>query len=544
MHAIDDLLRKIPAFKDGIPIQIRFCTLLFFAFVFQFSGGIYITSLHEMVGGKALRHEDIMMAFEASFVGMSMIFPVLFRLKFRFASRTIFTFVASGLIICNLICAYTQSVPLLIFTCFVAGAIRMWGTFECFSSLQLSITPTRNFAVFFPVIYSIIFGCAQLSGLTTAYLDYFFEWQYMHLFMIAFLLVVIALSRLLFRHFHPEKPLPLSGIDWIGGILWCTILLLIVFICEYGDCYDWFSSPNIRLAFISAILLFVLCYYRTTHFKNTYIEARAYRHPHVFTMLFIYMCVCLLSATSSVLENAFTENILQYDLLNSTSLNWARFAGVLAGGVLTYLLCARIRISYKIVVFAGIALLVIYQMFFYFLISPDVNIEKFYLPLAFKSAGTVMLYAVLTAYAAQLVPFNHLFQVFGIMGIVREGIGSPIATALVGRMLKVFHQANFLSLSSEIDANNHVLNHLPFDVIYGEAQRQALLVSIKEIFGYAVLFGIALLLISLCTRYPRIVKFIKIPLDSFPRRLAEIQLFKRPIYTVKELIAQERNPRV
>ncbi|MDR0682636.1 MAG: hypothetical protein LBG15_12450 [Dysgonamonadaceae bacterium] len=536
MHAIDDLLRTIPAFKERIPVQERFCTLFFFALVFQFSGGIYISSVHEMTGGKALMHEDIMMAFEASFVGMSMIFPVLFRLKFRFASRTIFLAVASGLIACNLICVCTQSVPVLVFTCFIAGAIRMWGTFECFSSIQLRITPSRNFAIFFPVIYSVIFGCVQLSGLATVYLDYFFEWQYMHYLIIGLLLLVIALSRLLLRHFHIEKPLPLSGIDWIGAILWCTILLLIVFVCEYGEYCDWLYSPHIRLALFAAAFLLLLCFYRMKQIKNTYIEARAYRHPHVFTMLFLYMSLCLLSATSTVLENSFTGEILHYDVLNAASLNWSKLAGVIAGGVLTGLMCVRFCIPYKVVVFIGFSLLSGYQLVLYFLISPDTNIELLYFPLALKSAGTVMLYAVLTIYAAQIVPFQHLFQVFGIMGIIREGIGSPIATALVGRMLKVFHKANFLSLSGELDEQNHILRHLSFDALYDEAQRQALLVSIKEIFGYAVLFGILLLLAAMCTQYPKINKFIKMPVFSFARRLTEIKLFHRPKYTVKELV--------
>lgn len=394
-------------------------------------------------------HEDIMMAFEASFVGMSMIFPILFRLQFRFASRTVFTVVASGLIACNLICVYICSIPVLVFTCFVTGAIRMWGTFECFSSIPLRITPARNFAVFFPVIYSIIFGCVQLSGLVTVYLGYFFEWQYMHYLAIGLLLPVIALSRLLLRRFHEEKPLPLSGIDWAGAILWCTILLLLVFVCEYGEYYDWLHSPHIRLALFAAMLLLILCFYRMKQFKNTYIEARAYRHPHVFTMLFLYMSLCLLSATSTVLENAFTGEILHYGVLNAASLNWARFAGVIAGGVLTCLMCVRFHIPYKTVVFTGFALLSGSQMVLYFLISPGIN------------------------YAAQIVPFQHLFQVFGIMGIIREGIGSPIATALVGRTLKIFHQANYLSLSGELDAQNHILRHLPFDALYGEVQRHA-----------------------------------------------------------------------
>ena len=31
-------------------------------------------------------------------------------------------------------------------------------------------TPTRNFAVFFPVVYLIVLGSIQLSGLATVYL--------------------------------------------------------------------------------------------------------------------------------------------------------------------------------------------------------------------------------------------------------------------------------------------------------------------------------------------------------------------------------------
>ncbi|MDR3328199.1 MAG: hypothetical protein LBT04_08850 [Prevotellaceae bacterium] len=536
MHAIDDLLRQIPAFKEGIPMKVRFCTLFLFVLIFQFSGGIYISSLHELVGGKALMHEDIMMAFEASFVGMCIVFPMLFRLKFRFASRTIFQFVACGLIACNLVCLYTDNVPLLVGACFVAGVIRMWGTFECFSSIQLSITPTRNFAVFFPVIYSIIFGSAQLSGLTTTYLAYFFEWQNMHWLIIGLLLVVIVLSRFLLRHFHVEKPLPLYGIDWLGAAFWSVVLLLLVFVCEYGDYYDWLDSPYIRLALFAAFVFGSINVLRMNRIRQSYIEAKVFRYPHVINMLCLFMAICLLSATSTVLENAYTEGILGYDMLNAASLNWARLAGVILGGLLTWLAAVRFKISYKKIVFIGFALLAAYQVVFFFLISPDANIELLYLPLAFKSAGTVILYAVLTVYAAQIIPFQHLFQVLCIMGFIREGIGSPIATASVGRMLKVFHQSNYLSLSGELDAQNPLVNHLPFDAVYGELQRQSLLVSIKEIFGYAVLFGVVLLIAAMCTKYPKIHKYIRMPVFVLPRRLAEIALFHRPKYTVEELL--------
>lgn len=64
----------------------RVTTLLSFVLVFQLSGGIYLASMQQMMGATSLMHEDIMMAALASFTGISIVFPILFRLKFRFTT--------------------------------------------------------------------------------------------------------------------------------------------------------------------------------------------------------------------------------------------------------------------------------------------------------------------------------------------------------------------------------------------------------------------------------------------------------------------------
>lgn len=525
MSALDNLMRQIPAFKENIPLPIRVGTFLFFVLVFQFSGSIYLASVSQMVGGTALMKEDILMAGYASFVGMTIVFPILFRLKFRFASRTIFQITACILIICNLICIYTKNVPVLVLTCFVAGAIRMWGTFECFSSIQLRITPTRNFAVFFPVIYTVIFSCIQLSGITTIHLTYFYEWKYMHYFIIGMLLIVILLARLLLREFHLMKPLPLFGIDWLGAALWSVILLLLVFVLEYGDHYDWLYSPYIRLALFAALLLSVVHFYRMRYIRHPYIENKAFAYPHIFTILFLYLALCTLSATSTILQSIYTDGILGYDPLNSVSLNWIALIGVILGSAFTWFALVKLRLPYKAIVFIGFALVVGYQALFYFLISPATNKELLYLPLFLKNAGNIILFVVLTIYASQVVPFQHFFQVLCIIGFIREGIGSPIGTALVSRILKTVHQANYFSLSSELDAQNPVTGQLPFDVVFGEVQRQTMLVSIKEVFGYAVLFGLLILIACLFTRYTKILHYIRVPRVPIVGRLFKIKLF-------------------
>lgn len=66
----------------------------------------------------------------------------------------------------------------------------MWGTFECFSNTRLSITPSGNFSVFYPVIYIIVLESIQLSGLVTMHINDWANWQYMHWFVIGMLMVV------------------------------------------------------------------------------------------------------------------------------------------------------------------------------------------------------------------------------------------------------------------------------------------------------------------------------------------------------------------
>ena len=247
---------------------VRVCLCVFFALSFQFSGGIYLSAVSEMVGDLALLQEDIMMTGYASFVGMTMIFPVLFRLKFRFTARSMLMVICPVLVVCNFITMSTESLPVLVITSFIAGTFRMWGTFECFSNMQLSLTANRDFTIFFPFIYAIILGSIELSGLLTVNLSWYMDWRYMHLFIMGLLLFVWLLVTLLTRHFRLAPPVPLKGIDWIGWALWSIFLLCGIFVCEYGRHYDWFDSPYIRMAAAVCAVSLLLSVMRMFRMKN------------------------------------------------------------------------------------------------------------------------------------------------------------------------------------------------------------------------------------------------------------------------------------
>ena len=47
--------------------------------------------------------------------------------------------------------------------------------------------------------------------------------------------------------------------DWLGAVLWAALALEITFVFNYGDYYDWWSSPVICMVSLSAAVTLVFC---------------------------------------------------------------------------------------------------------------------------------------------------------------------------------------------------------------------------------------------------------------------------------------------
>jgi hypothetical protein len=463
-----------------------------------------------MINGLALRKEDVMMAGYASLVGLTIIFPVLFPLKFRFTTKTILQSSSIGLILCNIIAMSTDFVPVLVAVSFIAGLLKLWGTFGCISTIQLKITPTRDFAVFLPVMFTLVLGSIQLSGIAAGYITYFFHWEYMHLFIIALHLLIVLCCRTMLRHVRTAPLQPLKGIDWLDGVLWSLFLLLVIFVLEYGELYDWLDSMYIQIALAAAAAVLGTIIWRAKTMQHPYIHLSTFQLRRVATLLILFGLMCVLLATPTILQNAYTGAILHYDSLQTVSLSWPVLFGILCGAYFSYIALVKWEFSCKRLTSIGFALIMVYLVNFYFLIAPAINKEMMYLPLFFRGAGNVIIYIALTVYAGRTTPFMFFFQVLSILGFVRTGFGAPLGNAIVSRAFSAAMKRNLISLGSEIDIQNPLLHAMPFGSAVEEVYRQVMLVTIKEIYGYAALAAFGILIISLCTRYKNILK-LKMP---------------------------------
>ena len=494
----------IPDVPDFVPRRLKPWLFIVFVLIIQFSGGLYLAAASDMVGTTALMQEDILMAGYASLIGLAINFAVMFRIKFRFSNRTQLLVSAMVLIAANFICAHTTSVPVLVATCFVAGWFRMQATLACNSTIQLWLTPVRDMAVFFCYVYLVVDSVIQLSGIATIYTAFFSQWEYMHWIMIGLLVLLMLLVMIFVRPVRGPMFIPLLGIDWIGAVLWAGFMLCFTFICVYGNYFDWWDAVEIRGAALLGLACVAINLWRATFLHHPYISIRAMKNRNVIRATGIYLVFFTLIATEHVFEHTYAANILGFDETNLIDLNWYVFAGIVAGCALTYFTFALRKWRYKTMTAIAFALAIVYLAYFYFLIDYGVEKEMLFVPLFFRGAASVIISIVfLTSIVQSGLPFQVFPQALTINGFTGAVMGATLGPALIGELLRHTMARNFANFSA---AFTHVdiaaAGGARFGELYGMVQMQALVVSMKEIYGWLLLVALLSLLVILVSYSP------------------------------------------
>lgn len=490
----------IPDIPDYIPRRLKPWLFIFFVLVIQFSGGVYLAAASEMVGSTALMQEDILMAGYASLIGMAINFAVMFRIKFRFSNRTQLLTAGAVLIAANMICVSTTSVPVLVITCLVAGWFRMQATFACNSTIQLWLTPVRDMSVFFCYVYIVVDGVIQLSGIATVYASFFSQWEYMHWIMIGMLALMMLMVMIFVRAVRTPMYIPLLGIDWIGALLWIGFMICFTFICVYGNYFDWWNASEICRATLLGVVCLGINLWRATFLHHPYISFLAMKNHNVLRATGIYMVFFTLVATEHVFEHSYAANILGFDETNLIDLNWYVLAGIVVGCGFTYVTFARRKWRYKTMTSIAFALAIVYLAYFYFFIDYGVEKEMLFVPLFSRGVAAVIISIVfLTSIVQSGLPFLVFPQALTINGFTGAVMGATLGPAIIGEILRHTVAKNMSFMGSRLTNLDLAAVNMPLGQLYGMAQRQALVVSMKEIYGWlliAALVSLTVILVS------------------------------------------------
>lgn len=470
---------SMPMYRDWVPKPIRPWLYLIFAFVFQLSGSVYLGSASKMAGTMSLMREDVMMIGMMGVVGVNMPFPFLFKFKFRYTNRQLLLNAALAIAACNVLSIYITDVPTLCFISYVAGFLKLCGTFECFSNIRLWISPKQDFGVFLPAIYIVILGAQGACAWITQQVTYSYDdWHAMQWLMTGVLLAVALLVFCLTRNFRFAKPMPLLSLDWLGCVLWSLLMIEVIWLFTYGEYYNWWDGAMWRLVFYAFPITLAVTIGRMNHIKHPYLEPHIFKHLKLIPILAMFILAEVMNATPHVMQNTLTGGVLHWGETTTSVLSLWELGGYVAGCAFVILWGRGLHYIYPRLLILGFATLLVHQVMMYFYVSPTLNIERLYVPTFLRTFGYAIFFSTMTLYLKEVINFPAFFMALTMSGFVRNGVVESIFSGLYGYQMR-YHITENLTRATQTDI------------------AQVLLVSIKQSYGVVCLAGCALLLLML-----------------------------------------------
>lgn len=517
----------IKDFRDFIPRKLKPWFVILFVIIIQFSGGVYLSAASEMAGTTQLMQQDILMAGYCQLIGMALNFCVMFRLKFRYSAKLSLLWCIAVMILTNIICAESTNLIVLSGACLIGGWFRMWGTFVCNSILNPWISPKRDMSIFFCYIYLLVDGAIQLSGLTCVYLTDARNWEFIPVVMTGSLCVLMIAVATLMRMHRGMPEMPLLGIDWAGAVLWAGFMVCFTFVCLYGNYYDWWESKEILTATTAGIIFAGINLWRASFIRHPYISFTALKNRNVRVATMVYLVFFTMMASEHVFEHSYAEHILGLDMTNIADLNWAVFAGIVIGAIFTWQTFALRKWRYKTMTVIAFILAIIYIGYFYFTIDYNIEKEALYLPLFCRGAASVIISIVfLTSIQQSGLPFVIFPQGLTINGFTGAVMGATLGPSILGEILNRTVAKNISVLSMELTDTNLKAMELSVGSLMETVGTQALVISMKEIYGWLLITGIISLIII--TFKDSIMR----PLAYMPSRKKIISIFRHEIKAI------------
>lgn len=476
----------MPMYHDFVPKWIRPWIYVVLAFCFQLSNGMYLGAMNNIVGEWGIMREDVQMCLYATLIGMALYFPVLFRMKFRFSNKLLLMTSAAVIVVCNLLATFRMPLPLLWALCVLCGMAKIQGTFECMSTIQLWMTPKRDFGVFFPILHIILLCSIEVAGYLAAWFAFDMHWLVM-----ALMLVVLLVQALLTRPFHAMPQIvPLKGIDWMGALLWCVLWLQVAWLLNYGDWLDWWHSSDFRLVTGTMLITLAVCLQRMMHHPKPYIEPAMWTYHNVVPVILLIGVVEALFSCEHVLEMVYYEEVMHYADHTCEALNQWSLPGIVAGCLFSigWLKLMRWNV-YKLIALALVAFC-IYAGGFYVLVDANISIEQLRIPILWRGFSYAVLCISFMWCLHAIMSFEHFFQALSVFNVLHMFVGGLVGAALHGRGMRYYVADGFARCSGFVDSVRLSARAVNFPQMMNGIVEGFLAQSVKILFGWTLIAGL------------------------------------------------------
>lgn len=502
--------------RPWVPRWLGLITAFVIVLPITLVNGAYTGDIIEVSGTLGVMSEDIRMAYYATSAGMAIAYPIIPLLRPVITTKTVLLIDLLLQAILSFICANATQMEIVITCSFFIGILKAFVMLEFIIMTKPFFSPKNVRSEFYAYFYPIVFSGGQISMALTAQLAYSYQWQHMYYFVMSLLLVAILFVLLFFRYARRPIRFPFREIDWKSMLLGASAMLMIIYVATYGKTLDWFSSGKILAYTFIAPLLLWLFIHRQQARKTPFIRLSILNSSKAL-IGYLFMIITMLLSSSSSLLTSYLNSVLRIDSVHANSLYLWMIPGFVCGAFICYWWFKWQRWRFRILIAGGMSCFVVYLAILYFGIRPDGTYEMLYLPMFFRGMGMLILFIAFGVYVVEdLDPKLMIYNAFFLITF-RSVMAPALATSFFNNMIYRLQLQSMSVLSENMRMDNPIaagqydqaLNNalaqghpmeeaaqLATNTLYNTLQTQGLLLGLKTLLGYTLLFAIVMAVIS------------------------------------------------
>lgn len=488
-------------FFDWVSPKLDVPLLVILSLCLGVSSGVSIAVSSYMVSGLSTSNADAAMCTYAYFAGMAVGFTLINAMNTYFKSKILLVAICVLLIFFNFILTKTDEAPLIILVTFFIGVVRMMGAIIMLTSFMPLLMPKgeryKLYCVYFPLTLLV----SPVSGFAMAWLSDRFNWHFSFhfcnlLLLLALLIVVVCV------HDHRKKhSIPLWKFDWFSHVLISAWTLSFIYFLAYGRYKDWFDSKEIRWSLYIAVVCLVWLMIRNTTARKPLMDFKIFRERNIRVGLVLtFVCGAFFTMTNSL--NMWMTVAFKKNYVENAYVNLAPCVGYFIGTAICYFYFKNYR-NFKFMLILTVAFYTMSFVLMYPLVDANVSQAQLFFPLVLRGIGIVLSYITLGLYITAEVPQEYLQSIPPILIFVRTFFGPAVwgnlySIWLYSTQIKLLNKlaswTNSDAVGALVNAQYHTKGITNSSVAaYQSYMQQAVLGSIKELFGWVILMGCGLM---------------------------------------------------
>ena len=531
-------------FRSWVPRWLGIVIHLFLFVPILFINGAYASNAGEMTGALGIISEHIQYTYYATSIGMVVFTPFVVRYLILRRPKMMYIFGFCTLFLLSSICAVTDSMPLLMLCSFLTGLVRIMLIFNTlFSLIQYAsgMDPVANFipelapkdlavidkmdhfkAIAVPFLYLFFIVLGQLGSSFTAWLAYEYEWQYVYYVMMLIVLVsmVVVMCTMEYQKRVLKGPIHIRrAADFFSA---SVFLMAFCYVLVYGKTFDWFDDWSICFATAVGLVSFGLFVVLQANTQSPYLRLGIFQRRYTWVAVLMFMLLMLVNS-HSMLVSVYTGIAMKIDNVQNANLGNYSIVGDIIG-VVTCLVISLKKLHFRYYFMCGFFYIGCSALYLYFYFQPEGLYSDMIFPTVIRSAGMFMLYAMSAIYGMKRLPALLLPSWIFIMLAFRSVVGPVVGASVYANLVNQRQQQHLAVMLDHADVSNasygatfqrtvaggmHSGKSMEDATVLatmsakGQVQKEAVLVTLKEIAGWTLYGCMGFILLAFFYPYPK-----------------------------------------